>query len=84
MDEIDDIWTVSHGWNILLKLNALHHNHTYGWNYTNCDNEVHEWRQHGWLKFPIWMKFNNMDESDFAYAIDHINEIWQQDLTHGW
>ncbi len=49
-----------------------------------CDNEVHEWRQHGWLKFPIWMKFNNMDESDFASAIDHINENWQQDLTHGW
>jgi len=49
-----------------------------------CDNEVHEWRQHGWLKFPIWMKFNNMDESDFAYAIDHINENGQQDLIHGW
>jgi len=29
------------------------------------------------------MKFNNMDESDFAYAIDHINENGQQDLIHG-
>jgi hypothetical protein len=29
------------------------------------------------------MKFNNMDESDFACAIYHINEIGQQDLTHG-
>jgi len=54
--------------------------------------KLHKWvkmkfmneRQHGWLKFPIRMKFNNMDESDFAYAIYHINEIGQQDLTHGW
>jgi hypothetical protein len=54
----------------LLKLNALHHNHTYGWNYTNV-----------W-KWSSWMKFNNMDESDFAYAIDHINEIWLMDDSH--
>ncbi len=43
---------------------------------------MNEENMDGW-NFPY--EWNSIvDESDFAYAIYHINEIGQQDLTHGW
>jgi hypothetical protein len=57
----------------ILHSNKIHHMHAiiHMEESTQMNEyEIHESKLTTWMvKFPIWMKFNNMDESDFSFHI---------------
>ncbi len=87
-------WNYIHGWNITVKQNSPHAcNHTYGGSTQMNEYEIHESKLTTWMvKFPIWLKFNNMDESDFSFHIHkHPSHLCfslfitpQQYVPYGW